>query len=248
MNFYIDLTAALLFLQGISGLFFIKNVMGSAIKKRYYIVFGFVSIIPLLSLYVNYYIVLICNLIVTFLIFRSCFEKQWFIAELLIIIYKLFTQIMILLCFKGIKLRYDFLIVTSPRGALTIICYPLLFLVTFMVTLFVDKTFRIGSFKEEIILVINNKKYKLIGYLDTGNIITYNGTPVIFIAKNKISLTDLSFDKEILLKTLTGEEKIKIGECLINIPHNQDYKFTYIACRNVDDFNGCDCLLNAYLH
>lgn len=247
MNLYVDLSVVSLFLQGISALYFLKSILMKPIKWYFFILFGFISALPLLSFYCNYYIVLIIYYLLVVLIFYFLFKKQAITSIFLFLLFRFISEIVILLFFKGVRLKYDFIFISDKSGLISLIAYPLIIILTIFSTLFVDKIYHFNHFKERIIIVINNKKYDILAYFDTGNVTTLHGNPVIFIGKDTISIDSTLFDKRLTITTLAGKEEISVCECLVNIPINKEYKFAYLAIGNAKSFHGCECLLNAYL-
>ena len=90
---------------------------------------------------------------------------------------------------------------------------------------------------------INDKKYVFNGYMDSGNTLMHDNTPVIFINKNM----NFNFDEKIFVNTLTGNNVLKGKKCLISINGKSSYTYAYLCSSNENDFNGCECLLNIYL-
>lgn len=247
MNLYIDLSIVSLILQGVSSLYFLKNILMKPVKWYNFIFFGIVSTLPLLSFYFNGYIVLTIYYLLVIINLYVLFKKQVISSIFLFLLFRFISEIVILLFFKGVKLKYDFIFISDKSGLISLISYPLIIILTISSTLFVDKIYHFNHFKERIIIVINNKKYDILAYFDTGNVTTLKGNPVIFIGQNIIEIEPSLFNKKLTITTLAGKEEISVCECLVNIPINKEYKFAYIAIRDVDNFHGCECLLNAYL-
>ncbi len=247
MSVYIDLSLVLLFFQGVSGLYFLKNVLLKKYHFYDYLIIGTISCLSLCNLYF-YPLVIEAIYIVLILIFFSLKYRKVSIKKLLLFLfYKLFSLIIILFTFKGVKLYQYVLIISDKIGIFSLLSYPLLIIITYLATIFVDKLYRLNKFKEEVIIVINNKKYKTLAYFDSGNISTFNGNPVIFACKNKFDLDTSLFKLNGNFKTISGNKLCPLCECLIDTSAKNEYKFSYLALIDNDDFNGCDLLLNAYL-
>ena len=113
-------------------------------------------------------------------------------------------------------------------------------------TLFVDKCFRLSSFKDKVFLIIENKKYVTEGYYDTGNILKFNDIPVIFISKDKCK-DNFKITKSMKVSTINGTKMYNYIEALISLGDKKEYHYVYLCFSEEKSFNGCDILLNAYL-
>ena len=130
---------------------------------------------------------------------------------------------------------------------LNIFTYPVIFLLIYLVTHFVDKSYHLSSYKNDVILLLNGKKYKIKAYFDTGNVLLYNQIPVIFMIENASPISKDNFKIEILAKTINGNKMYFAKEVLISLDGSEEYKCSYLCLIKKDSFNGCELLLNAYL-
>ena len=101
--------------------------------------------------------------------------------------------------------------------------------------------FKLNNFIYKTTLIKNGNKITINSFLDTGNLLNYNGNPVIiidlntFLKLNKINLIEFYLNKteEIKLNTVTGSRNLKLFklDCII-IHHgkfNKKYDNQYIA-------------------
>lgn len=130
------------------------------------------------------------------------------------------------------------------------IIYVILLIITSFIIItiyskYINKSKKDTNNKYKTVFTINNKKYNLIGYLDTGNSLTYKNRPVLILNKN-INI-DLNNKKIIYIPFVTlnsnGVMKgILLKDVIIN---NKKYKNIYLGLSN-DKFHlkDADIILN----
>lgn len=104
----------------------------------------------------------------------------------------------------------------------------LIYLVIFIV--FYSKKFKNKSLYYEILITDNKKRYKLVGYCDTGNFLTdENNIPIVFINK-KIKVG--KYKKNIIVNTVSLSKELRLYEVdsfLIKINKKYIKKDVYLA-------------------
>ena len=214
MDIYIDLSLINYFLNSIISLFLIKNLSLKNIKFYYFIILSVINCLQLTFIYLILYL-----------------------------LFSYISQFLIMLSFNGLVYYKGIFIINKSVQALSLLCYPIILIIIFIISIFVDKLYRFRNYKEKVFLIINDKKYVFNGYMDSGNTLMHDNTPVIFINKNM----NFNFDEEIFVNTLTGNNVLKGKKCLISINGKSSYTYAYLCSSNENDFNGCECLLNIYL-
>lgn len=93
-------------------------------------------------------------------------------------------------------------------------------------------------------IYINNKKINGMGYIDTGNNLTFKGKPVILIDKRKVIFLNEGY-RIIPYKVVNKILMLKIYKCDVVIINNKKYKNIYLGLSE-DNINidGVDILLN----
>ena len=86
-----------------------------------------------------------------------------------------------MICFHRLKFYNGLFFIENKFDFFILFTYPVIFLLIYLVTLFVDKSYHLSSYKNDVILLLNGKKYKIKAYFDTGNVLLYNQIPVIFM-------------------------------------------------------------------
>ena len=143
----------------------------------------------------------------------------------------------------------NFIVYIENISALYVfLIYPVLFIATYLITLYVDDVFRLVRFKEEVVIIINNTEYIMNGYFDSGNLLTKDRNPVVFINKKKFPLKMDKLTEAIEVSTLTGVKTYLGMPSLIRMISKKEFTFCYLCVVDEEaSFNGCDLLLNARL-
>ncbi len=247
MDIYIDLTILMLFFNGICACYFLKMISQKKIKIIYYFLCGIISILDILFFYHNFYLIFFLNITILGILFYFLFKKNFFINLLTFIMFRYLSNLIIMICFHRLKFYNGLFFIENKFDFFILFTYPVIFLLIYLVTLFVDKSYHLSSYKNDVILLLNGKKYKIKAYFDTGNVLLYNQIPVIFMIENASPISKDNFKIEILTKTINGNKMYFAKEVLISLDGSEEYKCSYLCLIKKDSFNGCELLLNAYL-
>lgn len=245
MSYYFDLTLVNCLLVSIVSLFFIKSITLKHIRLTFYLINGILSFIQILYIYCNFYLIFIIYFLLSFILFKKYFFDNQLFYVTAYFIFSYLIQFLILLFFNCFKFYNGIFCIEKSINVLYLFLYPLVLIVIYLITLFVDKCFHLLTYKDKVFLIINQKKYVSNGYIDTGNTLKYNNVPVIFLCKNDSN--KLVNDKTIVVSTINGKKEFQYFEGLISIGNNTDFFYVYICLSEEKSFNGCDILLNAYL-
>lgn len=211
----------------------------------FYVINGLISLIQILYIYSNFYIIFIIYFVFTLVIFIKYFHDNYIFLTLIYFIFMYVIQFLIMLFFNGFKFFNGIFYIERSSDIFLLLIYPLILLIIYLVTLFIDKCYRLVSFKDKIFLIIDKKKFITDGYIDTGNTLLYNNSPVIFLCKSQSS--KIKFNEKINVSTINGNKDYMGAKALVSIGNNKDFHFVYICLSDEKTFNGCEVLLNAYL-
>jgi len=93
-------------------------------------------------------------------------------------------------------------------------------------------------------IYIKNKEIKLIGYIDSGNNLSFKGNPVILIDKRKVIFLNEGY-RVIPYKVVNNIMMLKIYKCDKVVINNKIYKNIYLGvCEDTFNIDGVDVLLN----
>jgi len=135
--------------------------------------------------------------------------------------------------------RMQILNLTNSKSFMVFFLYPLAVLLIYYVSLLFKKFVSIHKFHYKVVVFINGKIYRMRGYYDSGNTLIYKSKPVVFInIKNFESEDFLTFEKV----NETYITKYQEGEILIK---NKVKKVIFAHSDRM--FNGCECLLSAFV-
>ncbi len=182
------------------------------------------------------------------ILFHYLLDKKNFLTNL--IIYNFFYYILsffLSLLNDGLKIYNGVLVLTSKSGLLVSLLIPLFGLLMLFSSLVIDKTFHLHNYQEVIYLTIGTKTMELKGYLDTGNTLLYNNTPVIFITKENNIFNEDEFNIDMNYQTIASGSTTKLAKGLISKKGNKEDYFVYIGTSTNKSYHGCQLLLNAYL-
>ena len=125
---------------------------------------------------------------------------------------------------------------------------PLFNLILLLVSRGVDSIYRLGNYKVDAIICVEGKKAKFRCYFDTGNTLKYQGIPVIFCLKRSWPFTYINKMDVINVSTVSGNKEMEATKALITFDEQKLSILVYVALIDQEEsFNGCECLLNAYL-
>lgn len=246
MNVYIDLSAVMLLMEIMVCIYGIESLMIRRLKKGVKITLIIVNFIMFFTIYLSYLTSFIIFFIFNFLVFKLLDNNQIKSFILFLILFFIINFSLNVLS-NDISMKNVYLVVNNPYGILYIILVPLFGLFIYFSTRLVDNLYHLHSFKTQCIVTLNQKRYLINGYYDSGNTLKYNNVPVVFC--NQVQMIE-EINEYVLIevKTINGIIKYKGYKALINIDHNQEEFFIYlVVVKNNESFNGCDLLLNAYL-
>ena len=246
MNVYLDLTIINLLLNSLVALYFLRVLTLKKIKVRYWIITSLFNSTQLIFIYQNFYVSYILFILINCLLFYKIYKKNFVFYLFIYLIFSYISQFLILLVFHGLTFYRGVFIISKSAQALSLFSYPLILIIIFCVSLFIDKLYRFRKFKEEVFLIVDNRKFFLNGYMDSGNLLMHKNSPVVFIGKNAIEA--IEFDEEIITKTINGNGLTHGKKALISLDGCKTYKYIYLCIdENRTNFNDCDCLLNVNL-
>lgn len=247
MEIYVDLTLVSLFLNGIVSLYFVRTVTCKIIRWYFYIIIGLVNMMQILYVYQSFYLCFLIYILVMLVTFLRYFRNSYVPYLLVYLMFMYVSQLMIFLFFRGLHFYNGLFYVENSNEVFYLFSYLVVIVAIYFVSLFVDRCFRLNKYKEKVILVVNNKKYITDGYYDTGNLLLYQKTPVVFIGKNRYFTNNSLFDKNVEVSTINGNVIYKCKEALISLGDSGCYHYVYLCLCEENGFNGCDLLLNGYL-
>lgn len=246
MIYYLDLSIGLLILNGLLSIYITSHIIYREFKWYIYLILVFFYPFEILIIYGNI-LYLGIFLIIEFLLFKVLFRKDLIKVFLISNLFKTIFSFILILLIPSIKLKYLTLYIVDSSSNYIFFLYPICFLMTYLITIYVDKVFRLVKFKEKVMLIIDKDKYIFNAYMDSGNLLTKDRIPVIFISKNANSIKRYNVDENIIVKTINGEKTYLGHKCLIRLFSKKEYTFCYICLSDETDFYGCDILLNGLL-
>lgn len=248
MNVYFDLMViSHIILSMISG-YFLNTISINRLKGRGLFKLTLANSIIILFVYLKWWISLIAIIIIHALIFYLFFKKK-FLGPLVAYLSCYYANAFFMSLFTSSVSVVNFVfVIHEPKGLFILVLAPLFILILFLVSHGVDKIYHLGNYKIDVILSVNNKKAKFRSYFDTGNTLKYKGVPVIFCLKDSWPFDTFNVVGKVSFKTVDTGTEMALTEALITL--NEDEKtLVYVALvENKKGFNGCECLLNAYLY
>ncbi|MCI5745508.1 MAG: sigma-E processing peptidase SpoIIGA [Erysipelotrichaceae bacterium] len=148
-----------------------------------------------------------------------------------------------LLLIGGCFLYKGILLISIPFISLFILIEPLYITIIYLLSNIIYKYFKYKKFKLKCKIFVENKQFKGMGYYDTGNCLTYNSKPVIFIKghpfSNQGEVIRIKGINDCLFTYLAYNGKILINK------YEKDVYVVFI--NNNVNFNDCQFLLNKYI-
>lgn len=247
MEYYLDLTAVQFVLCCLFCMYFLQKVTMKRLRWWTYLFFALYSLLQFALIYLAYgYLFLYLG--IGLLLFFAFFRRKALSYGILYLTAKTGLSVLVFLMFPDISLYRGILIAQGSGALLALLLYPVCFLALYAVTLFVDKAFRLSSFKEQVLLQLGEKQFLINAYFDTGNLLKKDNVPVVFMHRDNFPLGREEFTIPVALKTLGGSECFMACPALIQILPRREYQYVYLCLVGGEkDFNGCEMLLNAYL-
>lgn len=235
MNVYVDIS----FIHYLFLVFIIKkevsNILG--IKSKDFIKSLLLSLIFILYFFDLSKYILLAQFLMNLLINKN----KKLLVSLLFSIFYLISPITYIL-FKGTVFYINYLVLLTSFQGLFILFFELIFykMLSFLANKIIIK-FRMKKFIYNVELSIDKKSLKLRGFYDSGNNFCVYKYPVIFLkTKKSLKLGGISsFDNFYKKEFKKGVLKYKQNKTYL-------YKEVLISeVSDLQDFNGCDCLLNS---
>lgn len=249
MNVYLDLMVVAHILLCLVSVFFVNRVSTNRFKKRGGFKLVTLTCPIIFCIYFRWWIAAIIILLVRVLIFVLFFKKH-FLSPLLCYYFCYYgLAILMSLITEDASLYHFVFTLHAPRGMLILLVIPLFLVIQFFVIKAVDAIYHLKNYKMDAILMVEGKSAKFRCYFDTGNTLKYKGVPVIFCLKKNWPFPIKNTKETMTYEAMQEEGKITLEEALLSLKEKDEKTFVYVALVDrKEDFNGCECLLNAYLN
>ncbi len=248
MNVYFDLMIiSHIILSMISG-YFLNTISINRLKGRGIFKLTLANSIIILLVYFKWWISLAIILVLHVIVFYLFFKNK-FIGAMIAYLSCYYANAFFMSLFTSSVSVINFVfVIHEPKGILTLILAPIFLIILFLVSHGVDKLYHLGNYKIDIILSVDNKKAKFRSYFDTGNTLKYKGVPVIFCLKDSWPFNTFNVVGKVSFKTVDKGTEMALTEALITLNDNEKTLVYVALVDNKKGFNGCECLLNAYLY
>ena len=247
MNVYIDLSLLSLIICNLVTLYIINLLTIKKIKIITVLLLSIISAFKILLIYHPIIPNIIIN-ILYILVFYLFNREKYILNTFLYIFFSNVIPVFMLLFFDGIKLINTIVIIHKPIGCIILIAYIFIAIIFYIVTKIVDSLFRLHSFKDTVFLEIDNRKFKVSAYFDSGNYAKYGDIPVIFLKSKSYPFNLSIFKNNIEINSLNGKKVFQGTSALLTIIDKKESYFVYVCLDDIEgSYHGCDLLLNAYL-
>lgn len=246
MDDYVDLSCLMHLALVASSLGFVSMVDAKKLRWwDYLLIFLFTVELPFVYFFPTWFILLLFALGVGVpFLFSHRKNGIWMISEFFFAYY--FLTISILIFEPGIPFYHGLLMISKPKTILWIFASPVFLLLTFLSAKFVDRFYHFHRYRQDVIMQINEKKYRFRAYYDTGNTLLHKGLPVIFITSENEKLFASTHAELLSAESVSGKSSFAAYLALL-AKDGKKYQAVYVAISKQDGFHGCECLLNAYL-
>lgn len=236
MNIYVDLSFLIALFNNITAYAFTRKLKSSKTKKISTILFLIFS-----SFSVCFYRCDIWWIPLIYLLILNLFYFCFFIKDILIHLFFYFCLIGMQMLFKNHLFINNFLALALDIYALGIVLLiNINSLVLRVIFIKLIRYFKNQKYVYSVDLIFENKHLKLKAYYDSGNCMTFDSIPVVFIKDENIKTKTLSTIKYQV-------DKLKDGEIIVKNKRKIRRKVKVSKVSSAYDFNGCECLLNALL-
>lgn len=246
MNVYLDLSIIYHILLMIFALHFVNVVDESRLKisgKCKFIIFS----TPLvLTIYVSFWVALAVVIILEGVLFWLFYKSKFILPFLEYLVAYYYLAFILDLISPYIRFLNFHIVIGNVKALWTLITMPIAYLLLYLVSQAVDKMFHLGNYKRKLILVYQGQKALISGYFDTGNTLKYKGLPVIFIKSSAFPFLLIDSKEEVRYQTVNGMSITKLYKASLRFEYRKESD-VYFALSDKGNFNGCECLLNAYL-
>lgn len=248
VNAYLDLMIVAHGLLVIASCRFMNTICAHRIKKRGIAKLFLATFLSVFCIYFPWWISCTILLALHVLLFFLFFKKA-FIQPCLAYLFCYYGLAFAMSIITDTVEIYRFIfVVHRPIGMLTLLVIPVFFFILYGVTKAVDALYHLKNYRMDAILFVNREKAKFRCYFDTGNTLKYQGIPVIFCLKDAWPFQTSSNSKKTIFSTLGEESEVELLEALLSYTDQDEKAMVYVALVDrKEDFNGCECLLNAYL-
>ncbi len=217
-------------------------------KLSLIIYFISITIFTLLINYFKWYYLFIFLLI---FIGISIYIKTFTKTIIFLIIY--YLQCSLLVFFSPyLDYKEGLVLVTYPVGLYHYLLTPFFSLSLLYLSLLIKRKISKVNYEYNIELLVNDQRFKMKGYLDSGNTLMINNYPVIFLAKKYKYLLNLENEKySINVATINAQEMLDNsikGKISFKVKNRQvSYEVLISISNNREHFHDYDCLLNLNL-
>lgn len=248
MNIYFDLTMLSNLLLSMVSLFFVRIIATYRAKKGALIVLILGHTLSIYIHYLNEYIGYFVLILFLLLMMRLCYKKKWFKATILYLFCYYGLGLFLFIIDPNICLYRFIITINEPSAMIKLILVPIFALSLVLSMSFVDRLYCLKNYKTECVITYKEHHLVLSSYYDTGNTLRYLNIPVIFVVKDRWPYLSKCETEKIPLQTISSSEEKEGFKALIDLGEQDESFFVYVVLTdNVDSFNGCDCLLNAFL-
>ena len=248
MNAYFDLMVISHIIISMVSINFMQIIDCYRLKWRGFLKLIICNFIQIFFIYLVWWLGYILFFVLNGIIFFLFYKKKFLRPFIEYICCYLFLSLSLSIFSADLTFKNGILIISSPEAFLYILFAPLFNLILLLVSRGVDSIYRLGNYKVDAIICVEGKKAKFKCYFDTGNTLKYQGVPVIFCLKRSWPFTYINKMDVINVSTVSGNKEMEATKALITFDEQKLSILVYVALIDQEEsFNGCECLLNAYL-
>lgn len=248
MNAYLDLMVISHIIISMVSINFMQIIDCYRLKWRGFLKLIICNFIQIFFIYLVWWLGYVLFFVLNGIIFFLFYKKKFLRPFIEYICCYLFLSLSLSIFSTELTFKNGILIISSPEALLYILFAPLFNLILLLVSRGVDSIYRLGNYKVDAIICVEGKKAKFRCYFDTGNTLKYQGIPVIFCLKRSWPFTYINKMDVINVSTVSGNKEMEATKALITFDEQKLSILVYVALIDQEEsFNGCECLLNAYL-
>lgn len=248
MKIYLDLSFLNLILLFVGGLYFKDKILATKDSIYKKIGLSFLLSLKLVFIYfpslISYFLYFIYDIVIFIIFYRKKSFK-------VIILFYIYTFIISFLIYIALKKEIGFknllMVIKEPLGAVALLLDIIFIFVTRISILIVDRLFHLKDFKIDVLLSSSREKRQVKAYYDSGNTMTIEQSPVIFLKKDALNfdIKDEVHPSIPLAMPFRYEGVYRVNVmCGIG---KKSYPAYAILVSNKEDLYGCQCLLNVFL-
>lgn len=247
MSIYLDLSIISHILFTIFAIHFINVVDVRKLKISGYCKFIVFSTPLVLTLYLSKWLSGVIILVSYGLLFFLFFKRDFVLPLIEYLFAYYYLAFISNLISPSVSFVNFTLVIKELKGMLTLLSVPLSFVILKVVAKAVDQLYHLSNYKLKLILKFEGQVKEVKGYFDTGNTLKYKGIPVIFYRRVFFPFHLPSSSETINYETVNGETVTNLYQASVMLDDTRE-SLVYIALVDgICGFNGCECLLNAYL-